>query len=236
MGPVGRLVGSTARLGLELMCRIDKSDLHKIPPGGPLIIYSNHTGSVEVPILFTQLMPRPVTGLAKIETWDDWFLGWLFDLWGAIPIRRGEADMLAIRRALGALEQGYILGISPEGTRNKTGALIRGQPGIVMLALRSGATLLPMANWGGENFLSNLKRLRRTDFVLRVGEPFKLNTRGEPVTGAVRQKMVDEMMYRLAALLPERYRGIYADLAGASQDYLDFRVHAGSFPPAGRFT
>jgi 1-acyl-sn-glycerol-3-phosphate acyltransferase len=142
------------------MCRIDKSDLHKIPPKGPLIIYSNHTGSIEVPILFTQLLPRPITGLAKIETWENWFLSWVFNLWGAIPIRRGEADMLAIRRSLEALQQGYLLGIAPEGTRNKTGALIRANPGIVMLALHSGAALLPMGNWGGENFLKNIKRLR----------------------------------------------------------------------------
>jgi 1-acyl-sn-glycerol-3-phosphate acyltransferase len=209
-----------ARIGLEIMCRIDKADLRKIPDRGPLIVYSNHTGQVEVPLLFSQLQPRPATGLAKIETWDGWFLRWIFDLWGAIPLRRGEADMYAMRRALSALEQGYILGIAPEGTRSKTGALIRAHPGIVTLALRSNAPLLPLAHWGGEGFLPNLKRLKRTDFHIRVGEPFTLDPGGEKVTRETRQQMVDEMMYKLAALLPEQYRGEYADLSKATTHFL----------------
>jgi 1-acyl-sn-glycerol-3-phosphate acyltransferase len=220
MRPMGRFIASVARLGLEVMCRIDKSELHKVPPRGPLIAYSNHTGSVEVPIVFTELQPRPLTGLAKIESWNGWFLRWVFNAWDAIPLRRGEADMAAMNKALEALRQGYILGMSPEGTRNKTGELIRGQSGIVTLALHSHSPLLPLANWGGESFRSNLRRFRRTDFHMRVGEPFTLDTRGERVTREVRQKMVDEMMYKLAALLPERYRGYYADLDQATERYI----------------
>jgi len=209
-----------ARTGLELMCRIDKSDLKKIPARGPLIVYSNHTGQLEVPLMFTELQPRPVTGIAKVETWDGWFLRWIFNLWGAIPIRRGEADMRAMRKALTALEEGYILGIAPEGTRSKTGALIKAHPGIISLALHSGAPLVPLAHWGGENFLPNLKRLKRTDFHIRVGEPFVLDLGGETATKETRQRMVDEMMYKLAILLPEKYRGEYSDLSRATTDFL----------------
>lgn len=209
-----------ARTGLEIMCRIDKSDLPKIPSRGPLIVYSNHTGQVEVPLVFTQLQPRPVTGLAKFETWKGWFLRWIFNLWGAIPIRRGEADMHAMRKALAALEQGYILGIAPEGTRSKTGALIKAHPGIVSLALHSNAPLMPFAHWGGERFLPNLKQFKRTDFYIRVGEPFILDPGSEKITKEVRQQMADEMMYKLAALLPEQYRGEYADLSKATTKYL----------------
>ena len=203
------------------MCRVDKSDLHKVPQKGPVIAYSNHTGSIEVPLLFTELLPRPVTGLAKIETWDGWFLRFIFNQWDLIPIHRGEADMVAMRKSLEALEKGYILGIAPEGTRNKTGAMIKAQPGIVTLAMHSGATLIPVGNWGGENFLKNLKRLKRTDFIMRVGEPFKINTHGERVTGEVRQKITDEMMYKVAALLPAPYRGVYGDLENATEKYLE---------------
>jgi 1-acyl-sn-glycerol-3-phosphate acyltransferase len=220
MRPSGRVVGAITRLGLEAMCRIDKSELHKIPACGPLILYSNHTGSIEVPILFTELLPRPVTGLAKTETWEGWFLRWVFNLWEVIPIRRGEADMVAMRKSLEFLQRGYILGIAPEGTRNKSGALIKAQPGIVTLALHSRATLMPMGNWGGEDFLKNLKHLRRTDFRIRVGDAFRINTHDQRVTGEVRQRIADEMMYKVAALLPERYRGVYEDLEKATEDYL----------------
>ena len=202
------------------MCRIDAPDLHKIPKKGPLIVYSNHTGQVEVPLLYAHLQPRPIKGLAKVETWDNWFLHWVFDLWEAIPLRRGEADMTAIRMSLDALKNDEILVIAPEGTRNKTGVLIKAHPGIITLALRSGAPLLPVVHWGGESFLSNLKQLKRTDFHIRVGEPFKLDPGNERVTREVRQQMVDEMMYRLAAMLPEYYRGAYSDLENATGKYI----------------
>ena len=208
-----------ARTGLEILCRIDNGDLSKLPARGPLIMYSNHIGQLEVPLIFTQLMPRPVTGFAKIETWDNSFLAWIFDLWGAIPVRRGEADTLAMRKALKALDAGFIVGIAPEGTRSKTKTLLRAHPGVVTLALRSGAPLIPVAHWGGEDFLPNLKRLKRTEFFIRVGAPFRLDPGKERVTREMRQQMVDEMMYRLAALIPERYRGAYADLENAIGKY-----------------
>ena len=202
------------------MCRIDAPDLQKVPKEGPLIVYSNHTGQIEVPLMFAHLQPRPVTGIAKVETWDGWFLRFIFNLWEAIPIRRGEADMVAMRKSLEALEQGKLLAIAPEGTRNKSGVLIKAHPGVITLALRSGAPLLPVVHWGGENFLSNLKRLKRTEFHIRVGEPFKLDPGDQRVTREVRQQMVDEMMYRLAVLLPEYYRGAYADLENATENYI----------------
>jgi 1-acyl-sn-glycerol-3-phosphate acyltransferase len=170
--------------------------------------------------MYAHLQPRPATGIAKVETWDNWFLHWVFDLWGAIPIRRGEADMAAMRMSLEALRNDEIFVIAPEGTRNKTGILIKAQLGVITLALRSGAPLLPVAHWGGENFSKNIKRLKRTDFHIRVGEPFKLDPGTERVTREVRQQMVDEMMYRLAALLPEYYRGAYADLENTKERYI----------------
>jgi 1-acyl-sn-glycerol-3-phosphate acyltransferase len=149
-------------------------------------------------------------------------MGWLFTLWGAIPIRRGEADMKALNQSLTVLKQGAILGISPEGTRNKTGVLLRARPGIITLALHSNAPLIPIAHWGGENFRDNLKRLRRTDFHIRVGRIFTLESHNEKVTKVVRQQMVDEIMYQLAGLMPEEYRGAYRNQNAATTRYIHF--------------
>ena len=220
MRPVFWFVNTFVKIGTGIICRMDAPDLDKVPENGPLLLYSNHTGQIEVPVLYSHLQPRPLTGIAKIETWDGWFLHWIFDLWNAIPIRRGEADIEAMRKSIDILNKGYILAIAPEGTRNKTGALIKAQPGVVTLALRSGAPLLPIVHWGGENFKNNIKRLKRTDFHVRVGKPFKLDAGGERVTREIRQQMVDEMMYRLAALLPEEYRGTYAKLENATENYI----------------
>ena len=120
-------------------------------------------------MLFAWLHPRPLTGWAKIETWEKPFMAWLFNLWGAIPVRRGEADLSALRVALEKLEQGTIFGVAPERTRNKTGKFLLAHPGAVTLALRGNAPILPIAHWGGENFRPNLKRLHRTDFAMRAG-------------------------------------------------------------------
>lgn len=204
-----KIIAFFVNLGTNIMCRIDAPDMHKIPMKGPLIGYSNHTGQIEVAVLFARMQPRPFTGWAKVESWDNFFLRWIFNIWGLIPIKRGEADTTALRKAVQAIDQGYIFGLAPEGTRNITGRLKRAHPGAVMLALHSGAPLLPIAHWGGEDFLRNLKRLKRTDFHIRVGEPFNLNVEGIRVTKDMRQQIADEMMYRLAELLPPDYRGAY---------------------------
>lgn len=222
MNPMQWIVTYGCKFGLEVLCRIDANEMKKIPANGPLIVYANHTGSVEAPILYTQLAPRAVTGIAKVESWDNWLINWVFTLWNIIPIRRGQTDMDATRAALDALGKNNILGISPEGTRNKTGALLRAKPGIVMLATHSKAPLQAVAHWGGENFKQNIKQLKRTDFHLRVGPVFYLDAHGQRMTKEIRQQMADEMMYQLAKLLPPEYRGEYADLENATEAYLRF--------------
>ncbi len=204
-----KIVAFIVKIGTGILCRIDAPDIHKMPIRGPLIVISNHTGQLEVAVFFGQLQPRPITGWAKMEAWDNAFLNWLFNLWGLIPVRRGEGDTSALRRAIKALKDGYIFGIAPEGTRNKTGKLKRAQPGAVMLAIHSGATILPLAHWGGENFLKNLPRFKRTDFHIRMGEPFRLKLDGVKVTREIRQQIADEMLVRLAELLPPAYHGAY---------------------------
>lgn len=221
-----RIIAFIVKVGTSILCRIDAPDIHKVPGRGPLIVYSNHTGQIEVAVFFGLLQPRPITGWAKVESWDNAFFRWLFDLWGLIPVRRGEADTSALRKAVAALEQGYIFGIAPEGTRNVTGRLKRAHPGAVMLAVHAGVPLLPVAHWGGEDFRKNWPRFRRTDFHVRVGEPFCLDVEGIRVTKEIRQQIVDEMMYRLADLLPEEYRGEYEKVTNYERKYTqECRIH-----------
>jgi 1-acyl-sn-glycerol-3-phosphate acyltransferase len=221
-----RLVTVWLRVMLHFLCRIDAAQLARVPRQGPLILAANHVNFLDVPVLFTQLMPRPLWVLAKAETWDNPAIGWLFDVMGggrnAIPLRRGEADIDALRQALAALEQGGIMCVAPEGTRSGNGCLQRGQPGVVMLALHSRAPILPMVYFGGERLRNNLRGLRRTDFHICVGNPFYLEASSRRVTHEIRQQMVDEIMWQMAALLPSEYRGAYADLGAATGNFLRF--------------
>ena len=217
-----RIISKVIEIGTAILCRINKDDFYKVSQSGPLILYANHINMLEVPLVFSHLQPRPITAMAKAESWDNPLFYWLFNIWKLVPVRRGEADMTAMRKSLSMLKEGYIFGISPEGTRSHGGQLQRAHPGIVPIALRSKSPLQPVAHWGGEAFPENIKRLRRTDFHIRVGKPFYLDSHGERVTSEVRQEMVDEMMYQLAKLLPESYRGYYADLEKSTENYLRF--------------
>jgi 1-acyl-sn-glycerol-3-phosphate acyltransferase len=169
-----------------------------------------------------------MTGLVKVESWDNPLLRTIFDLIDAIPLRRGEVDRAALKQALAALKSRYLLGIAPEGTRTHDGKLIQGHHGVAMLGLLSKAPILPAAHYGGEAVRSNLRRLRRTDIYLVVGRPFYLVAGEAKVTKEVRQQMVDEIMYQIAALLPASYRGYYSDLSAATTTYLRFLPQEGT--------
>jgi 1-acyl-sn-glycerol-3-phosphate acyltransferase len=226
-----RIVNTALRGITRIICRIDDEQLIKVPLQGPLILATNHVNFLEVPIVYTHLQPRAITGFAKAETWDNRLMAVLFNLWEAIPIERGEADLGALRMGLKALKEGQILAVAPEGTRSGDGRLRQGHPGIVFIALKSGAPILPIAVHGGEVFWSNIKQLKRTDFNLVVGKPFFLKSPTTTLSRDVRQKMVDEIMYQLARLLPAPYRGSYSDLERASEEYLEFLdVNRNSMP------
>lgn len=206
----------------SLICRIDDEQLARVPERGPLILVGNHVNLIEIPILYTRLQPRPVTGLVLARRWDKFWTRWLLEVAGAIPLRRGEADIAAFRMAEEMLASGYIISIAPEGTRSGDGCLSKAHAGVVSLALHSRAPLLPVVFYGGESYVHNLLRLQRTDFHIVVGQPFYLNPGGEKVTRQIRQQILNEIMYQLATLLPPQYRGVYADLSSATQRYLNF--------------
>ncbi len=211
------IVNNTIWVYIQITCRLDAPNLQKIPMQGPVILIINHTGQIEAPLFMAYLQRERITAWAKVESWDNWFLHVIFNIWGIIPISRNEVDTSALKKALKALKEGYIFGLAPEGTRNRTGILKHALPGAVIVALHSGAPILPVAHWGGEKFIHNLKKFKRTDFHIRVGETFKIKTDGAKVTAEMRQQIVDEMMREVAKMLPEEYRGEYSDISKAPE-------------------
>ena len=111
------------------------------------------------------------------------------------------------------MENGKCLVIAPEGTRSRVGSLIEGKPGVAYLAARSGFPVVPAVITGTEDkaILANLKRLRKSDITLTAGEPFIVPPLPNKDRNAALQKYTDEIMCRMAALLPARYRGVYAE-------------------------
>ncbi len=210
------------KLMAKLLLRVNVSGMERVPASGPVIAVTNHVNFIE-PLLLYTLSPREPVGLAKAEIWQNPILRLVAQSWHAIPIRRGELDLNAMRGALQVIKEGRILGLAPEGTRSHHGRLQRGRPGTVLLALRAAhALILPVAAYGQEHFAKNLRRLRRTEVHMVFGQGFYLDPGGARVTHEMRQQMTDEIMMQIAALLPPENRGVYSDLTAATERYLRF--------------
>lgn len=182
-----------------------------IPRRGPMIMAVNHLNLADPPLLMT-IIPRHVIWLAKKELFDIPVFGLLYHSAGCISVRRTKADLHALRQSLQALDQGYMLGMFTEGTRSTGQGLQRGEPGTAILALRSGAPVLPVAIWGTEVIRLPSSFFKRTRVHVVFGEPFYL-TKSELPFGEQITEGTDEIMRRIAALLPAKYRGAYGESA-----------------------
>jgi 1-acyl-sn-glycerol-3-phosphate acyltransferase len=136
-------------------------------------------------------------------------MGWLVRFLSAFPVKRGEGDRHALRAADEQLKQGKIFIIFPEGTRSKTRTMTKGYAGIGMIALRAGAPVIPVAIWGSENGLKKFG----AQITISYGEPLVLKPKGTKITRKDVQESTDEVMRRIAAMLPASYRGVYGEQA-----------------------
>ena len=196
------------RLIITLVIRRDIQGMERLPRRGGLILASNHLNLADPPII-TALMPRRIVWMTKQELFDIPVFGFLYHLFGCIPVRRFEADLKALRRSQDTLRRGLALGMFPEGTRAGETGLGRGEPGTALLAMRANVPIMPMAIWGTEDVKLPRDFFRRTSVHVRFGEPFYLE-RPQRLTKVAVQDGADTIMRRIAELLPERYRGIYA--------------------------
>jgi 1-acyl-sn-glycerol-3-phosphate acyltransferase len=220
-----RLVNAFFYRLFHAFVRVESDELDQVPEKGPLILITNHINFLEGPIVYTDLqhrLPRNLTGFAKNEFWDNPFTAFLFETWDAIPLTRGEADLSAIKGAVARIKDGAIFAMAPEGTRSHDAKMLRAHSGIAMLGYMSGAPIIPFAGYGHENYASDWKNLHRPTYRVKLGQPFRLDAGGKRIKGDMRQEMADEIMYQLAALLPEKYRGEYSDLTKATTQYLNF--------------
>jgi 1-acyl-sn-glycerol-3-phosphate acyltransferase len=177
---------------------------------GPCLAVANHLSVFDPPLMLS-LYPRRAWALAAEKYRCHRLFGPVLHFIGVIFVRRGEVDRRALRAALKVLREGGVVALAPEGTRSKTGQLQQAKEGAAFLASRTDTTIVPVGITGTEKMLSALKRLRRQRVRVVVGEPFKLPHASGPVKGPQLAAYTDLIMCRLAALLPESYRGYYRD-------------------------
>ncbi len=195
----------------RLLTRLRVEGLEQVPADGPMIFVVNHLDYLDSPLVFA-VMPRHLHHLAAEKYEHHRIFGPLLRVAGAIFIQRGEVDRSAMRQALHVLEDGECLALAIEGTRSRTGGLQAGKTGVAYFATRTGAVLVPAAIWGTEQILPALRRLRRAEVNVRFGAPFRL-PHGR-ATSAELDAYTDQIMLRLASMLPDSYRGVYRDRAG----------------------
>ena len=185
--------------------------IENIPRRGRLLVYINHINFLD-PVLACALVPREVVPLSKAENLAHPLIGPLARAYGAIPVRRGEVDLQAIRRSLAVLEADKALLVAPEGTRSGHGRLQQAKNGLSLLATRTNSPVIPIGLVGQEKFSSRFSNLRRTKVTVWVGRPFRFVVpEGLRPTRYELRDMTLEAMRELAALLPPANRGVYGE-------------------------
>jgi 1-acyl-sn-glycerol-3-phosphate acyltransferase len=193
---------------------VKQAGRQNIPLTGPLIIASNHLNDAD-PCIYGFFFPRLIRTLAKQELFRFPVIRHFLQGYGAIPVRRGEADLGALRRAGELLDEGFAVCVFPEGTASKAkAALVEGWPGIGLIALRAGVPVLPVAITGSQRLGLPHMFLRlpwpRQHVTITYGEPFMLDKPAR-VNSEAAKVATRQIMERIAALLPPEYRGYYGN-------------------------
>ena len=201
------------RIVFDLITTGEAVGYEKLPAGGGFVIAVNHLGFVDAPLAFYAL-DRWDLFIPVAEKWaENPFLRWLGQYLNFIFIDRFHPDLKAMREMMRRMDQGQTLIIAPEGTRARDEKMARGKPGAAYLASKMGWRILPVAISGTEDRIvfNNLSHLRRTRVKLRAGDSFVLPSFPRENREETLQEYTDEIMCRIAVMLPEYNRGYYAD-------------------------
>lgn len=197
---------------MKIISDIEVHDIEKLPEGN-FIAAANHLGRLDTAVLLCIIDREDIIMPVAEKYKNHPLFGAIGRAVNAVWLNRFDADYSALREILARMRKGGMLVIAPEGTRSKTEALQEGKMGVAFLASKSGYPVLPVAVTGTEDrtVLENLKRFRRSKIIVRAGDPFYVQIhQGKGREEAMRQA-TDEIMCQIGVLLPENYRGVYAN-------------------------
>ncbi len=203
---------SIVRFIMKLIADIEVNGIEKLPSGN-VIVAANHLGRLDTAVLLC-IMDREDIIMPVAEKYRDHPLyGAIGRAANAIWLNRFEADYSALRQILDRMKGGGMLVIAPEGTRSKTEALQAGKMGVAFLAGKSGYPVLPVAITGTEDrrVMENLRRFRRSKITVTASELMEIQLPSGKGREQAMRVATDEIMCRIAAILPESYRGVYAE-------------------------
>lgn len=196
----------------KLLTRTTFRGQENVPAAGPFLIATNHMSYADPPLIMLGIGRPGMVVLAADNYKSNPLFAWVIGEVGGVWIHRGAGDRGAVKAALETLRTGHILGMAPEGTRSrKTHALQPAKSGVAFIAAKSGVPIVPVGLAGTEKVFSEIKRFRRAEVTFTAGPAFTLpsldasSNKSETLDG-----YTHEVMCRIAALLPERYHGVYA--------------------------
>lgn len=211
-------------LGVPLLAKIDRVEgLSHIPQEGAGILMINHISFVDSLLTLHFIPNRNLVPLAKAGVLEYPVINIFPKMWGVITVQRDAFDRQAVKQALAVLKAGEMVLVAPEGTRGA--ALRQGKEGVAYLASRSGAPVIPVAIQGTVGFPSlryTTPAWRGPGAYLQFGKPFRYKAEFQRAGREDLRRMTDEAMFVLSSMLPIEQRGVYADLAQATQDTFDW--------------
>lgn len=160
-----RIARGILRPIFRLLYNVQVEGAENLPKTGPLIICANHTSAIDPIILAISMPYKKIYSMAKAELFKNKLFAYLLDKIYVFPVKRGEADLKSIKTSLKVLKDGQIMGIFPEGTRNRSGE-VKAEPGVAMIAVKAHSQVLPVA------IVSNYKLFNRT--WVKIGKPIAL--------------------------------------------------------------
>jgi 1-acyl-sn-glycerol-3-phosphate acyltransferase len=210
--PVAR---SVFRGTFLLLARIKILGRENIPHGKPYVVAMNHVSIFDPPFL-AAFWPEQLEIIGAIDVFSKPGQGQLLKLYGVIPVHRGDYDRTLLTKIISIIKSGHPLLIAPEGRRSHDTAMQRAKPGIAYVVEQTGALVLPVALIGTtEDFWQRARRGQKPSLEMRIGKPITLPhiTAKGAEKHVARQRNADLVMSYLAGLLPEEYRGVYAESA-----------------------
>jgi 1-acyl-sn-glycerol-3-phosphate acyltransferase len=201
------------RMIFKLIARVQVTGMENIPAVPSFVAVSNHVGRLDAGLAYYLFDRRDIIMLVAEKYREKLWGRWMVKAFDGIWVERFNADLNAMREVLRRLKKGGVMVVAPEGTRSPTGALQEGRDGASYVAAKAGVPVVPVGMMGTEDAVvrERLKRLKRLDIIIHVGQPFTLS----PLTPGDRDSQLKqhtaEVMCHIAALLPPSYHGIYAD-------------------------
>jgi len=183
--------------------------------GKPYVVAMNHVSIFDPPFVGA-FWPEQLEIIGAADVFDKPGQGAVLKTYGVIPVHRGDYDRALLNKIVHIIKSGLPLLIAPEGGRSHVPAMRRAKPGISYIIEQTGVPVIPAGLVGTtEDFWQRAKRGERPALEMRIGKPIMLpeiTTKGNERHEA-RQDNADLVMRHLAGLLPEEYRGVYAESA-----------------------